>query len=67
MADAIGRPTVPWQRVDFGAVLEALAKAPTEPAPAVGLGEEYSFGTVGTAGSPMAFPTAGAPQGRVNQ
>ena len=61
-----GRP-VP---LDAGAVLATVAQGQAEPAPAVGLGEEYRLGTPGLAGATvvaqgrvahlMAFPVAGA-------
>jgi hypothetical protein len=70
VADAIGKPK-PWQRLDAGAVLEALAQGQTEPAPAVGLGEEYRLGSASLAGAIvvaqgrvahlMAFPGTEAP------
>ena len=54
--------------MDAGAALEALAGSPAEPAPAVGLGEEYRLGSTGLVGATlvaqgrvahlMAFPTA---------
>ena len=68
VADAIGRKPEPWQRLDGGAVLEALVRGQVEPAPAVGLGEEYRLGSGGLAGAAlvaqgrvahlMAFPSA---------
>ena len=72
MADAIGREPKPWHRLDAGAVLSALAQSQAEPAPAVGLGEEYRVSTPGLAGATlvaqgrvahlMAFPVAEAPE-----
>ncbi len=78
VADAIGREPEPWQRLDAGLVLEALAKGQAEPAAAVGLGEEYRLGTSGLTGAAllaqgrvahlMAFPTADASEApEVNQ
>jgi hypothetical protein len=68
VADAIGRKPEPWQRLDAGAVLEQLVRGQVEPAPAVGLGEEYRVGSGGLAGAAlvaqgrvvhlMAFPAA---------
>lgn len=68
VADTIGRKPEAWQRLNAGAVLEALAKGQAEPAPAVGLGEEYRLGSAGLAGATliaegrvahlMAFPIA---------
>jgi hypothetical protein len=76
VADTIGQKPEPSQRLNAGAMLEALAQAQAEPAPAVGLGEEYRLGTPGMAGATlvaqgwvahlMAFPAAegpGAPEG----
>ncbi len=70
VADAIGREAKPWQRLDAGAVLSHLGEGQAEPAPAVGLGEEYRLATLGLAGSfliaqgrvahLMAFSGAGA-------
>ena len=51
VADAIGRKPEPWQRLAPTPVLEALAKGQAEPAPAVGLGQEYRLGTPGLAGA----------------
>ena len=75
VADAIGREPKPWHRLDAAAVLEALAQGQAEPAPAVGLGEEYRLGSPELAGAAlvaqgrvahlMAFPAAEAPE--VNQ
>ena len=75
MADAIGREAKPWQRLDAGTVLSALAQGQAESAPAVGLGAEYRLSTPGLAGATlgaqervahlMAFPAAEAPE--VNQ
>jgi len=53
VADAIGRQALPWTRLNAGAVLEALAQNQAEPAPAVGLGEEYRLGTAGLAGATL--------------
>ena len=53
VADAIGRKPEPWQRLDARAVLEALARNQAEPAPAVGLGEEFRLGTPGLAGATL--------------
>lgn len=75
VADAIGREAEPWHGLDAGAVLSALAQGGVEPAPPVGLGEEYRLGNPGLAGAAlvaqgrvahlMAFPSTEAP--RVNQ
>ncbi len=72
VADAIGQEAKPWQRQDAGPILSALAKGQVEPAPAVGLGEEYRLGNPGQAGATlvaqgrvahlMAFPIADAPE-----
>jgi hypothetical protein len=78
VADAIGRETKPWHRLDAGAVLSRLAQGQAEPARAVGLGEEYRLSTSGLAGATlvahgrvahlMAFPAAEAPEAtEVNQ
>jgi hypothetical protein len=53
VADAIDREPKVWQRLDAGAVLEALAQGQVEPAPAVGLGEEYRLSTPGFAGATL--------------
>jgi len=53
VADAIGREPKPWHRLDAGAVLEALAQGQAEPAPAVGLGDEYRLSTPGLAGATL--------------
>ena len=53
VADAIGRKLEPWQRLDGGAVLEALVRGQVEPAPAVGLGEEYRLGSGRLAGAAL--------------
>ncbi len=53
VADAIGREPKPWHRLDAGPVLSALAHGLAEPAPAVGLGEEYRLGTPGLAGATL--------------
>jgi hypothetical protein len=73
VADAIGREPEPW--LNAGAMLEALAQGQAEPAPAVGLGDEYRLGSASLAGAIlvaqervahlMAFPVGEAP--RVNQ
>ena len=70
VADAIGREVKPWQRLDAGVVLSQLPESHAEPAPMVGLGEEYRLATPGLAGSVlvaqgcvahlMAFPGVGA-------
>jgi len=70
VADTIGRKPEPWQRLNAGAVLSAFAQGQAEPAPAVGLGEEYRLGAAGLAGATliaegrvahlMVFPIAGA-------
>jgi hypothetical protein len=67
VADSIGQESKPWLRLDAGSILDALAHGTVEPAPAVGLGEEYRLGTSGQAGAAlvahervvhlMAFPT----------
>jgi hypothetical protein len=72
VADAIGREPKPSHRLDASAALEALAQGHAEPAPAVGLGEEYRLSTPGPAGATlvaqgrvahlMAFPAAEAPE-----
>jgi hypothetical protein len=53
VADAIGRKLEPWQRLDAGAVLAAMAGGQTEPAPAVGLGEEYRLNSAGLVGAAL--------------
>jgi hypothetical protein len=73
--DTIGRKPESRQRLNAGAVLEALAQGQAEPASAVGLGEEYRLSTPGLAGATlvahgrvahlMAFPTTVTPE--VNQ
>jgi hypothetical protein len=72
VADVIGREAKPWHRLDAGSVLSALAPGQAEPAPTVGLGEEYRLATTGLAGATlvaqgrvvhlMAFPAAEAPE-----
>jgi len=68
VADAIGREPKSWQWLDAGSVLPALARGRVEPAPAVGLGEEYRLGTAGLAGAALvahgrvAHPAAEAPE-----
>ena len=69
----LGLEPKPWPRLDAEPVLEALAKGQAEPAPAVGLGEEYRVGAPGLVGAAllaqgrvahlMAFPIAEAPEG----
>jgi hypothetical protein len=51
VADAIGRKAEPRHRLDAGRVLETLAEAPVETAPAVGLGREYRLATADVAGA----------------
>jgi hypothetical protein len=53
VADAIGRKLEPWQRLDAGAVLEAMAGGQAEPAPAVGLGAEYRLNSAGLVGAAL--------------
>lgn len=68
VADAIGREPKPRLRLDGGTVLATVAQSPADPAPAVGLGEEYRLGTPRLSGAAlvaqarvahlMAFPAA---------
>ncbi len=78
VANGIGREAKPGHRLDAGVVLEALAKGQAEPAPAVGLGEEYHLTIPELAGATLvaqgrmahltAFPAAEAPEApEVNQ
>jgi hypothetical protein len=53
VADAIGRKPEPWQQLDAGAVLQELVRGQAEPAPAVGLGEEYRLGSGRLAGAAL--------------
>ncbi len=53
VADPIGRKPKPWRRLNAGPVLEVLAQGQTEPAPAVGLGEEYRLSTLGLGGATL--------------
>src|SRR5882672_6279631 len=53
VADAIGQEPKPRLRLDAGAVLATVAQGQTEPASAVGLGEEYRLGTTELAGATL--------------
>jgi ARG/rhodanese/phosphatase superfamily protein len=53
VADAIGRKSEPWLRLDAGAVLSELSGSQAERAPAVGLGDEYRLGSAGVAGATL--------------
>jgi hypothetical protein len=53
VADAIGRKPACRRRLTAGRVLARLARTPAEPAPAVGLGEEYRLRAAGLAGATL--------------
>jgi hypothetical protein len=61
VADAIGQEPKPWQRLDAGTVLSVLAQGHTEPAPAVGLGEEYRLAALPGWPPPPWSPRGGWP------